>query len=88
MLGLCVVVLLIAIGGLVGFEPNTIAFNQGAGVAVISGSGVTARGNLIFNNGLLGIDLCGEARHLHRDDPFYPPLIWATAAGFAGFGTT
>ncbi len=45
------------IGGAGGSLPNTIAFNQGAGIAVISGSGVTARGNAIFENGALGIDL-------------------------------
>ena len=40
-----------------GFEANTIAHNFGTGIAVISGSGVVARGNSVFSNGQLGIDL-------------------------------
>jgi hypothetical protein len=40
--------------------PNTIAFNGGAGVAVIAGSPVAIRDNEIYSNGGLGIDLGGD----------------------------
>ncbi len=55
------------IGGLGGVSANTIAFNTQAGVRVISGTGNTIRGNTIFQNGLLGIDL--DAAAITDNDP-------------------
>jgi hypothetical protein len=45
------------IGGVAAEEGNTIAFNPGAGVFVESGTGNAIRGNSIWGNGALGIDL-------------------------------
>src|SRR5262249_32074353 len=45
------------IGGVAAGEGNTIAFHSGAGVFVDSGTGNAIRGNSIFANGALGIDL-------------------------------
>jgi Calx-beta domain len=45
------------IGGTSAGAGNTIAFNTAAGVAVRSGAGNAVRGNSIFANGGLGIDL-------------------------------
>jgi Ca2+-binding RTX toxin-like protein len=45
------------IGGFAAHPANTVANHQGAGIAVISGDGVTIRGNSIYANGELGIDL-------------------------------
>ena len=45
------------IGGTQSGAANKIAFNGGAGVSVFSGSGNSIRGNAIFSNGGLGIDL-------------------------------
>jgi hypothetical protein len=45
------------IGGTGAGEANVIAFNSGSGVVVDGGSGNAIRGNAIFDNGLLGIDL-------------------------------
>jgi len=46
-----------AIGGLAAGEGNLILHNGGAGVRVASGDDVAIRGNAIFGNALLGIDL-------------------------------
>ncbi len=50
------------IGGTAAGEGNRIAFNGGAGVVVldVSGDGNAIRGNEIFENGGLGIDLNGD----------------------------
>jgi Right handed beta helix region len=45
------------VGGVGAGEPNTIAFHSGAGVFVDSGTGNAIRGNSIFANNALGIDL-------------------------------
>jgi photosystem II stability/assembly factor-like uncharacterized protein len=45
------------IGGLENGAANRIAFSGGAGVSVSSGTGNVVRGNLIFSNNGLGIDL-------------------------------
>jgi len=45
------------IGGTQSGAANTIAFNGGPGIAVISGTGNSLRGNSIFSNFGLGIDL-------------------------------
>lgn len=45
------------IGGVAAGERNLIAFNGGAGVFADSGDGNAIRGNAIFSNGGLGIDL-------------------------------
>ncbi|MBI3415922.1 MAG: immunoglobulin domain-containing protein, partial [Verrucomicrobia bacterium] len=45
------------IGGVAASEANTIAFNLQAGVDVLSGTSNRLRGNRIFDNGTLGIDL-------------------------------
>jgi hypothetical protein len=45
------------IGGVAGGARNLIAFNGAAGVGVESGAGNTIRGNMIHDNGGLGIDL-------------------------------
>ncbi|HEY9171011.1 MAG TPA: Calx-beta domain-containing protein, partial [Verrucomicrobiae bacterium] len=45
------------IGGLGGGEANQIAFNTGDGVFVAAGTNNTVRGNAIYENGGLGIDL-------------------------------
>ena len=48
------------IGGIQSGAANKIAFNLGRGVQVLSGTGNSIRGNSIFSNGDLGIDLAGE----------------------------
>ncbi|HEU4479605.1 MAG TPA: SBBP repeat-containing protein, partial [Pyrinomonadaceae bacterium] len=48
------------IGGTQSGAANKIAFNGGIGVRVLSGSGNAIRGNSIFSNGFLGIDLGGN----------------------------
>jgi photosystem II stability/assembly factor-like uncharacterized protein len=45
------------VGGSASGAANTIAFNGGPGIAVISGTGNSLRGNSIFSNAGLGIDL-------------------------------
>jgi len=45
------------IGGTSGAEGNTISFNGGNGVAIVSGTGNRILSNSIFSNGGLGIDL-------------------------------
>lgn len=45
------------IGGISGGQGNTVAFNQGAGVTVLAGTGNTIAGNSIYSNVGLGIDL-------------------------------
>ncbi|WP_165219276.1 PKD domain-containing protein [Aquisphaera insulae] len=45
------------IGGVTANLPNTIAYNTADGVQVISGTGNAIRGNAIFGNGGLGIEL-------------------------------
>ena len=47
------------IGGLLPGEANTIAFNTADGIAVDAGTGTTIRGNAIYSNDELGIDLIG-----------------------------
>jgi hypothetical protein len=46
----------LGVGGVAG-RGNTIAFNRGAGVNVVSGRGVLMLSNIIFSNGRIGIDL-------------------------------
>ena len=50
------------IGGTVAGAGNTIAFNDGIGVDLISGAGTgnSVLGNSIHSNGVLGIDLAGD----------------------------
>lgn len=45
------------VGGTQSGAANTIAFNSGTGVLVATGGGNSVRGNSIFSNGELGIDL-------------------------------
>ena len=45
------------IGGIASGAGNTIAFNLGPGITMTGGSGNTVRGNSIFSNNGLGIDL-------------------------------
>lgn len=83
------------IGGIAAGEANTIAFNGSAGVFVSSsGQGNVIRGNRIFDNGALGIDLGSTG--VTANDPGdtdsgsnlpqnYPVL---TAASFDGAVTT
>ena len=47
------------IGGVGGLNPNRIAFNVQSGVRVLTGVNNAIRGNAIFQNGLLGIDIGG-----------------------------
>ncbi len=47
------------IGGILASQGNTIANNTGDGIAISAGTGTSIRGNRIFNNGGLGIDLLG-----------------------------
>ncbi len=60
------------IGGILAGEGNTIANNAGDGINAIAGSGTSIRGNQIFNNGELGIDLVGidgvDANDVNNDD--------------------
>jgi len=46
-----------AVGGTAAGDANVIAFNTGSGIVVDGGSGNAIRGNAIYANGLLGIDL-------------------------------
>ncbi len=48
------------IGGINPGEPNIIAFNNLDGVAVLSGTGTSIRGNVFKSNGDLAIDLVGN----------------------------
>jgi hypothetical protein len=66
------------IGGDSATEGNRIAFNSGAGVEVqfSAGPGNTIRGNAIFDNGGLGIDLGGDG--VTEDPP-------GSAAGLGAF---
>jgi hypothetical protein len=48
------------IGGTQSGAANKIAFNVGIGVRVLAGTGNAIRGNSIFSNGFLGIDLGGN----------------------------
>ena len=47
------------IGGVAGLNRNHIAFNAQSGVRVLTGVNNAIRGNAIFQNGLLGIDIGG-----------------------------
>lgn len=49
------------LGGTQSGAANKIAFNRDRGVLVLSGTGNAIRGNSIFSNAGLGIDLAGEA---------------------------
>ena len=49
------------VGGVEAGAGNVIAFNNGSGVAVTSGTGSSIRGNSIFSNTGLGIDLGSTA---------------------------
>jgi photosystem II stability/assembly factor-like uncharacterized protein len=56
------------IGGTQNGAANTIAFSGGPGVQVTSGTGTFIRGNSIFSNGELGIDL-GFTKGVTANDP-------------------
>src|SRR5262249_61342402 len=59
------------IGNVVGSEgPNVIAHNSLDGVRVTVSTGVRIKGNSMFENGQLGIELLGGANHV----PF-PPVL-------------
>jgi hypothetical protein len=60
------------IGGTGSGEANTIAFNTGDGVLVVSGNGDAILTNAIFSNGLIGISLIGTA-----NDSIEPPTLTA-----------
>ncbi len=49
-----------AVGGIQSGEANRIAFNGGEGVISLSGTRISVRGNSVFSNGRLGIDLDGN----------------------------
>ena len=48
------------IGGTAVGAGNLVAFNSGSGVTIMSEFGNAVRGNSIFLNGALGIDLHGD----------------------------
>lgn len=50
-----------SVGGTTEEAANLIAFNTGDGVEITSGSGHAVRGNQVFSNGGLGIDLLGAS---------------------------
>ncbi len=50
----------VIVGGTQSGAANKIAFNEGTGILVFAGSGHSIRGNSIFSNGFLGIDLGGD----------------------------
>jgi len=56
----------ITVGGTAAGAGNTIAFNGGRGVNVVSGSQITILANSIFANGALGIDLGGNGVTLNH----------------------
>lgn len=47
----------VTVGGTTAGEGNVIAFNNGSGIEIFSGSGHSILSNSIFSNGGLGIDL-------------------------------
>ncbi len=81
------------IGGIAAGQGNIIANNAGDGVQASNGSGTAIRGNRIFNNGGLGIDLIGVAgvdpNDVNNDDldgganglQNYPILLSAVFSG-------
>ena len=48
------------VGGAAAGAGNIIAFNGGAGISISAGTGGSIRGNSIFSNAALGIDLAGD----------------------------
>jgi hypothetical protein len=50
----------VIVGGTQSGAANKIAFNDSTGILVFAGSGYSIRGNSIFSNGFLGIDLGGD----------------------------
>ncbi len=77
------------IGGTDAAASNTIAYNVGNGVNVLSGTGNAILTNKIFSNNLLGIDLGGDGvtpNHVGfkpgpNDYQNYPVIITATSSG-------
>jgi CSLREA domain-containing protein len=77
------------IGGTAPGADNTIAFNEGAGVSVGSGTGNTIRGNSIFSNEEPDIDLGGDGVTFNHAGAIpgpnnyqnYPVLTLATSDG-------
>jgi uncharacterized delta-60 repeat protein/CSLREA domain-containing protein len=52
-----------AYSGIAASSANVIADNTGAGVQIVSGNGNPVRGNSIYDNGRLGIDLVGGSEN-------------------------
>lgn len=61
------------IGGATAGLGNRISFNEGGGVAVYGGGSSAIRGNAIFSNGKLGIDLVAAAEVVEVSQCLPPP---------------